>query len=358
MKRILINVLTILLVLALGLGIFVVGRQALDYKKGQQDYSEAEQLANISKKEEVIAPSLETILAKPAEEDPYAVMLKEEIDLPALKEVNDDVLGWIEIPDTELSYPLLQDDNNDYYLNHTWKNEENSVGSVYLECEVAGDLSDFNTIVYGHRMRNLSMFGSLKFYSDIDYWREHPSVYVVIDGEAYRYDIYAAYKAAPDDIIYGLKIKSRPKKQEVIDFGLSHSEIDTGVIPTTYDRILTLSTCTGNGHAKRWIVQAVHRVEHSDLPEGAGSVFEGTDDSLDASQNSGDSLTFSGETGNQNRWSLDLPQVLLLAGLAVLVVVLIVAIIILVRRPDDDDEDDDDEDESDADTNGDSDSKE
>lgn len=377
MKRKMMKGLTILLGLALALGLFVVGRQTFDYLKGQKDYNEAEQLAKLPQTEEAAAPSAETVLKRPAAEDPYAAMLKKQIDLPALQEVNTDVLGWIEIPDTEISYPLLQFEDNQYYLNHTWKKEENSVGSIYLECMVDPELGDFNTIVYGHRMRNLSMFGSLKFYEDIDYWRDHPSVYVMIDGEAYRYDIYAAYKAAPDDIVYGLGIKSRPKKQEFIQFGLEHSVIDTGVIPTTYDRILTLSTCTGNGHAKRWVVQAVHRIENSDLADGAGAVFEGTDDVADGTaENAGDALTFQDDSDTGKRWEFHLPDIdwdftdiqlgldlsgiqqklnlsednlillLIFVGLALLVSVLLIVIAVLhfLKKDEDGNDDDDDND--------------
>lgn len=325
--------LKILMVLALILGIFVVVRQSTDYKRGEQDYNEAEQLANLPARKKATAPSIETVLTKPKAADPYAEMLKNEIDLDALRQVNSDVIGWIDIPGTEISYPILQGENNEFYLKHTWKKESNSVGSVFLECKADPQLADFNTIIYGHRMRDLSMFGSLKYYEDISYWEENPSVYVVIDEEAYRYDIYASYKADPEDIIYGLKINSRPKKQEVVQFGLDHSVIETGIIPSTFDRILTLSTCTGNGHASRWVVQAVYRVEASDTPGGAGNTFEGTDDVTDSSSssNSKDSLTFSDTSDSSRQSGLNLPeinqQVIVLAGviLAILIIVLFAA---------------------------------
>lgn len=275
MKR---KLLMILFTVMLILGIVGAVKQSLDYKRGNQDYSEAEQLANLPSQTEVSAPSTETILTENVEEDPYANMLKESIDLSALQEINPDVLGWIEIPGTEISYPILQSDNNDFYLNHTWKKEPNSVGSIYLECQVDPEFTDFNTIIYGHRMRDLSMFGSLKYYQDTDYWQEHPCVYIVTAGEVYRYDIFAAYNADPEDIIYGLKINSRLKKDELIQYSLGQSVIETGIVPTTYDRILTLSTCTGNGHESRWVVQAVNRVNVSNAPMVAENILGETDD--------------------------------------------------------------------------------
>lgn len=315
----------ILLAAALILGLFVVGRQSSDYKKGQQDYEEAGQLANISVMTDVSPPSSEAVQAgssDPDPYDPYAAMLIESIDLSALQEVNSDVLGWIDIPGTDLSYPILQGENNDYYLDHTWKGESNSMGSVFLDCQVDPALGDFNTIIYGHRMRNLSMFGSLKFYEDISYWEENPSVYIVTGEEACRYDIYAAYRADPEDIIYGLKINSRPKKQELIQFGLEHSVIDTGITPTTFDRILTLSTCTGNSRASRWVVQAIYQVGASELPSGAGSSFEGTDDLPDNfSSNSGDRLLLPNTADTKKQQpSFNTPQILFLTAIFVLLI--------------------------------------
>ena len=94
-----------------------------------------------------------------------------ELDLAALQGVNPDVKGWIVIPDTPLSYPLLQGGNNQYYLNHTWQGNRNPMGAIFLDSN-AGP-GDFSTLIYGHRMHNETMFGSLAEYRDLEYWRAH-----------------------------------------------------------------------------------------------------------------------------------------------------------------------------------------
>lgn len=76
-----------------------------------------------------------------------------ELNLAALRAVNPDVAGWIEIPGTELSYPIMQGVDNHYYLDHNWKQESNRGGSIFLEATCGADFSDFHTILYGHRMR-------------------------------------------------------------------------------------------------------------------------------------------------------------------------------------------------------------
>lgn len=192
---------------------------------------------------------------EPEEPDPYGEELSL-TDLEALREVNPDVVGWISIPETQLSYPLLQGEDNEYYLNHTWERAWNSAGSIYLESQVSSDLSDFNTLVYGHRMRDGSLFGSLRDYNKQDHWEKHPSVYIADDNGVHRYDIFAAHEVGVREITYGLKIESEKVKQAFIDFSLERSVIDTGVVPTVEDRILTMSTCTGTGYDTRWVVQA------------------------------------------------------------------------------------------------------
>lgn len=235
----------------LGSGGYLVWKN-LDYQKGAADYEAAEEAAAVPPLEEPPAPEQR----EEAVTDPNLDLLAE-VDLDSLREVNGDVLGWIVIPDTGLSYPLLQCGDNQYYLDHTWQNERSSVGAIFMECMCSSDFSDFNTIIYGHRMKNGSMFGVLRNYKKTDYWREHPTVYVVTDSGVRVYDIYAALEAGTREIVYRLKIEEQEEKQEFIDFGLERSEIDTGIVPTTGDQILTLSTCTGRGHATRWIIQAV-----------------------------------------------------------------------------------------------------
>lgn len=260
-KRILIMILTAALVVGLGF----VGYRQFEYHKGTQTYAEAEQVAALP---ELPAQQPEPEQSKqpeqlPEEEepaDPYAAAL-EMIHLDALREVNDDIIGWILIPDTQVSYPIVQAADNDYYLDHTWKGEYNGVGAIFMEQHCAPDFTDFNTIIYGHNMRNGSMFGELRHYADPAYWKAHPSVYIVNDSGVSKYDIFAAHEVGVRTITYGLSLDDEALRQEYIDFTLQDSELDTGIVPTTADQMLVLSTCTGRGYSTRWVVQAVRCAE-------------------------------------------------------------------------------------------------
>ena len=106
-------------------------------------------------------------------------------------------------------------------------------------------------------MKNGSMFGSLKYYNDLSYLAEHPYVYIKTEEGVRQYEIFAAYEAPVRSCTYRLEFPDKAARQELIDFALQQSVIATGVVPETTDRIITLSTCTGQGYDARWVVQAV-----------------------------------------------------------------------------------------------------
>lgn len=270
MKRKLYIALKILLVLMIIAGITAISLKTMDYRKGEQSYAQAVKEAGLSRWSEVSDKTPgempgQADVREPEEEietDLYALALSE-MDLEALRQTNPDVVGWIAIPETDIFYPIVQTGDNTYYLNHTWQKTRSSVGAIFLEQYSSPELNDFNTLIYGHKMRDGSMFGVLSSYQNMDYWKEHPSVYLVDDKEVYRYDIFAAYEVGVREIIYRLDLEERELQQEFIRFSLEHSNIDTGIVPEVSEKIVTLSTCTGRGHATRFVVQAVRRSEMS-----------------------------------------------------------------------------------------------
>ena len=188
------------------------------------------------------------------EEDPYLEEMAQ-TDLAALQEVNQDVVGWIRIPGTKINYPLMQGEDNEYYLNRTWQGNRNSVGSIFLECRNNADLMDYNTIIYGHNMSDGSMFAALRKYNQA-FWEKHPYIYILTGAGVYRYEIFAAYKAGLEDPTYGLSFHQSKTRANFINHALEQSTIETDILPEKMDRILTLSTCSGGGYSSRWVVQA------------------------------------------------------------------------------------------------------
>ena len=289
----------------LAVSLFMVIRQLIDYYMGDKVYSEAMEIAGIQPMETESAVSTESETKAETEEEPETEEPEIEIEteseteiesetepeteteteteteaetepvpqisfeemissvnLDALRVYNNDVVGWIAVPYSALSYPIVQGDDNDYYLNHTWNKKLNSVGAIFMEHLVSPDFTDFNTIIYGHRMGNGTMFNSLAYYSNYFYWQSNPYIYIVTDEGIRRYDIYATYEASVDSITYALGITESDDKQEFIKHTLDSSVINTGIVPTEDDLILTLSTCTRSGSTStRWVVHAILNTE-------------------------------------------------------------------------------------------------
>lgn len=248
--------------LAAGLAVSVVmlARQQMQYQENADSYEDAARVARFAPEARPV-PSARTDPG-PADTqpgDPVAEALGQ-IDLAALREVNGDVAGWLYLPGTELSYPVLYGDDNQYYLTHTWNRRSNSGGSIFLDYRCSPDFENFNTIIYGHRMGNDSMFGVLKYYENLNFWREHPTIYLM-DGAGVRaYDIFAAWKAEVTSDAYKIDPGTEQGRQDFFDFCLGRNQLDTGITPGPDGRVLTLSTCTANGsRAVRWIVQAVEQ---------------------------------------------------------------------------------------------------
>ncbi len=242
-------------------GMFV--RQLLDYRAGDAAYAEAAEIAKLPEPATETPEAPTEPAAEPAAEpepepsaEPHTDPLAD-IDLAALQAVNADVLGWLSIPDTMISYPLVQGSDNDYYLSHTWNRSSSAVGAIFMDARCSSDRSGFNTIIYGHRMNNGSMFASLKYYSGQSYWQAHPRISLVDASGSHTYDIYTAYEVSTEGEAYRLSFSGDVDRQAFLNDGLSRSVISTGITPQTSDRVLTLSTCTGRGHATRWVIQAV-----------------------------------------------------------------------------------------------------
>ena len=239
----------------------------MDKSAGSSTYQDALQMATSEKNPAAIQTVPPTgpehaeeakprwIPAPVEEEDPNLQTL-ESIGLDSLQEAHPDVVGWILIPDTQVNYPLMQGEDNEYYLNRTWDGKNNSVGSIFLESQNSPDLTDFNTIVYGHNMMDGSMFATVRQYGVADYWEKHPYVYILSQEGIFRYEVFASYQAPVDSSTYGLSFNQAKTRINFLTEAMDNSVISTGIVPALTDRILTLSTCSGAGYTHRWVVHA------------------------------------------------------------------------------------------------------
>lgn len=252
MRKAVIRAAYLCLALVLALSLYTIVRSELQLRRSASDTERAQLLAGL------VMPTGE----QPDAELPEWARALMGIDLEVLRQVNGDVAGWITIPGTDLSCPIMQGEDNDYYLTRSWTGEENIAGAIFFETACSTDLAGYNTIVYGHRMRDGSMFGLLKYYKEPDFLKEHPSVYLAVDGSVCRYQVFAAFEADLEGMVYRLDIEKKHLEKEFLQYCIDNSVIETGAVPEDGERVLTLSTCTGFGHARRWVVLAALREEY------------------------------------------------------------------------------------------------
>ncbi|MBS6397150.1 MAG: class B sortase [Clostridiales bacterium] len=228
----------------------------LGYRSGDKEYEELREQYVL---EEPISPE-EVEITPPSEEgdteeEPAALVPMTRIDLASLQSLNSEAVGWIEIPGTVLSYPMVHTTDNSYYLNHTFRKENNKSGSIFIETSNKEDFSDLHTIIYGHNMKDGSMFAGLKNYTSEEYYKSNPYIYVDLADGAHCYEIFSCHEADVTDISYTIGYAADEIYASFLDTLKVSSLYDTGVEAGIEDSVITLSTCTSSGK-NRFVVHA------------------------------------------------------------------------------------------------------
>ena len=181
------------------------------------------------------------------------------IDFDSLRQTNPDITGWLDIPGTSISYPVVQAQDNAFYLSHGVGRQKSGSGAVFMDYRNEAGLSDDNTILYGHNMRNGSMFGGLRKYRDSEYRESRPFVDYYVPGLRIRYAVYACYEEEAEAENYSVKFGGEIEKEAFISDAAEKSLYATGIVPDPASHTMMLSTCTGKGYTRRWVVQAVEQ---------------------------------------------------------------------------------------------------
>ncbi len=177
------------------------------------------------------------------------------VDFEALRENGPDIIGWLNLPDTAINYPVTQTGDNEYYLHHLYDGTYNKVGCLFADYENKADFSDRNTIIYGHNMRDGSMFAALNEYDAQSYFDGHPQMYLVTPDGGYVMEVFSAFEAKPaesgsDTSPWRLSWKDDGAYTTWLSEMAGRSVIETDVTVTSSDKVLTLSTCTPGGKSR------------------------------------------------------------------------------------------------------------
>ena len=176
-----------------------------------------------------------------------------DVDFETLKEKNDDIIGWLYCPNTPLNYAIVQAEDNEYYLQRDFNKEYSNSGTLFADCRNSGDFSDKNTVIYGHNMKNNSMFATLIKYKNDEYYKVNPVMYLITPDKKYTVELIAGVVKKSSQELYDNLLQEENVKY-IIDEALLQSTFDTNYVFDENDRFVTLSTCSYDYDDARFIL--------------------------------------------------------------------------------------------------------
>lgn len=230
------NVITVCLIGIILVSGYKIGKTMWEYQVAKSAYT------NISEKTAKVDPKQFTGV----------------VDWKALKKVNPDVQGWLYQKGTVINYPVVQGTDNDTYLHTRFDKQWSGGGTLFVDCRMEKDFKDFNSIIYGHHMKDGSMFRSIRGYTKEDgYYDKHKTLELATPHGNYHLVVFSAFiTKATDEDTYKMTY-DEAEKQAYIDRAWERSELPitkNSVDVTKNDRLVTLSTCAYDYEEARYIV--------------------------------------------------------------------------------------------------------
>lgn len=238
----------------------------LDYKEGSNSYSSLEQyvffeniLSSESQPERVDTEKekcYETTTLTKTIEIICDEILWPHVDFATLGGINPDIIGWIYIEGTEVNYPVVQGSDNDFYLRHLFDGTYNSSGCLFLDAYSATDFTEMNSVIYGHHMKNGTMFYDLKEYKNQEFYENHPYALLVTPDHKYKILFFSAYVSRTSASAWDVGFSDVGYEEWLFEL-TGKSCFKANVVPTQDDRVVTLSTCSYEFNNARFVVHGI-----------------------------------------------------------------------------------------------------
>ena len=171
------------------------------------------------------------------------------IDFEKLKSQNADTVGWIQIDDTNIDYPIVRADNNNYYLEKDFNKKWSSCGWIFMDYKNNGEFIDKNTVLFGHNLKSNYMFADLQkiFNGELD---SNIIIKVYTPTELLKYRIFSCYMEEPEDYAIKSNLVLESETEKYINEMIKRSKYQYNVVPDKNGRLLTLSTCDKTGQSR------------------------------------------------------------------------------------------------------------
>ncbi|SHG51772.1 class B sortase [Ornithinibacillus halophilus] len=237
------------------LGVFLyagygIATTVIDYYKNSREVAEIQETFYEPTSAEEIVDDV------PVAEEEDGLSIRPEFQ--ELHQQNEDIVGWIKIEDTKIDYPILHSKNNEEYLTQNFNKEYSILGSIFMDYRNDIENPSKNTIIYGHRTKNGTMFEHLTKFKDQDFLKNHPTIELDTLYESIEAEVFAVYITTTDFNYIQTDFISDKSYEQFLTQIKEASMFDTDVEVTADDRIITLSTCDYelDNHSGRMVVQA------------------------------------------------------------------------------------------------------
>ena len=234
MKKLLILVFAVIFVYS-GWQVYVYQREA---EKSMEIYSQLEAYAHVSTDEKG-----ETELPQ--------------VDFAALGDVNEDIVAWLYGEGTVLNYPVVKGEDNSYYLSHLFDGSDNASGCLFLDSRNSSDFSDDNTIIYGHNMKNGTMFAFINQYQEQSYYDQHPSMFLLTPNGNFEVHLFAGFLEDVNGNAWQRAFQNENEKIKWLEEARNASTFVSDTIPSKEDKIVTFSTCSNASEDVRYVLMGV-----------------------------------------------------------------------------------------------------
>ena len=268
MKKVLFVIVVVLLLIAFGVSAFMVGSYLLDGKKQADRNNELAQMVEDARATAPTPAPMEESVPENTEEStlPVPTVVGADgilVEYAGLYELNNDMVGWLEIPNTKLKYPVMQTpDEANYYLYRDFDKEDSNWGAVYAWEKADINKPSDNITMFGHNMRDGSMFATLNNYENQYFWEDNSLVVFNTLYEYHTYKIFAVFKTEATlgkGFSYHQFVDAQ-NAEEFNEFVSTCKELalyDTGITPVYGDKLICLSTCAYHTENGRLVVAAV-----------------------------------------------------------------------------------------------------
>lgn len=232
----------------------ICGKFLLDYWQDSYDNRQ-----NYREVEEIAFPEKDTEDDETESNADNPMTAIDDFDYQALLDENSDCIGWLKIDGTDISYPVVQGEDNEFYLYHNFQKNYAICGTLMLDCRNDIEAGQEHLIIYGHQMKDGSMFKQLNEYKKEEYYPEHKEITLFLKNQKYQYEVAAVYvtNVAQSGGYYDFLHKETRKQQmDYLQQMAVYQPYPTGVTVREDDELLSLSSCEYSSTNGRLIVLA------------------------------------------------------------------------------------------------------